>query len=96
MGTTDSIDLSFVIPLYRSEDCAERLIQELSSLKDLSYEVIMVNDGSPDGTREKILAAITKHGGPFTYLEHNRNYGEHNARDDRLPAYPRQICGEHG
>ena len=48
-----SIDLSIVIPLYRSEgtitDVVEELHRELAKLSISGYEIILVNDASPDG-----------------------------------------------
>jgi len=47
------IDLSVVIPLYRSEDTitdvVEELHIELAKLNISGYEIILVNDASPDG-----------------------------------------------
>jgi glycosyltransferase involved in cell wall biosynthesis len=56
------------------------VVAELSALKpEGGLEIILVNDGSPDNSGEvcrSLLAAATV---PIVYIEHARNYGEHNA-----------------
>jgi len=51
--------LSFVIPCYNSEKTIEAVTEELADvmrtmMSDYTYEIIMVNDGSKDGTFDKI------------------------------------------
>jgi len=51
------INISVVIPVYRSEDCLDELVKRLNDvLSDLdkTYEIILVNDCSPDGSWKKI------------------------------------------
>lgn len=72
--------LSFVIPLYRSAETIGAVVRAIEELKiEGGHEIVLVNDGSPDGTaavcRELVKAARV----PITYVEHARNYGEHNA-----------------
>jgi glycosyltransferase involved in cell wall biosynthesis len=70
--------ISVVIPLHNEEKnlplLAEKLETVLGDLKQ-DYEVILVNDGSTDGTREKIkaLAAGNRH---FKGLHFRRNFGQ--------------------
>ena len=58
--------LSVVIPVFNEEDCLEechaRLRHTLTAAK-ISYELIFVNDGSADGSREllKRLRAADSH-----------------------------------
>ena len=46
--------LSFVIPCYRSEHTIGAVVQELtdtlSTRPEYEYEIVLVNDGSPDNT----------------------------------------------
>ena len=72
--------LSFVIPLYNSAATIAALVRNIESLTvEGGHEIVLVNDGSSDGTanvcRELIGAARV----PITYVEHARNFGEHNA-----------------
>ena len=46
--------LSVVIPCYKSESMIRTVVQEtvcaLGKRPEYTYEIILVNDGSPDGT----------------------------------------------
>jgi glycosyltransferase involved in cell wall biosynthesis len=72
--------LTIVIPVYRGASTIGQVVAELSALKpEGGLEIILVNDGSPDNSGEvcrSLLAAATV---PIVYIEHARNYGEHNA-----------------
>lgn len=73
--------VSVVIPVYRSEDTLELLTRQLLQvLPEVAeqYEIIFVNDGSPDRSWE----VITRMCGQYPCLrgiELRRNYGQHNA-----------------
>jgi dolichol-phosphate mannosyltransferase len=71
--------LSVVSPVYHAEDCLEefasRLGAALSGLTD-SYEVILVDDGSLDGSWERI-AKISRERPGFRGLRLSRNFGQH-------------------
>jgi glycosyltransferase involved in cell wall biosynthesis len=74
------IGLSIVVPVYRGAATVGRLVEELSRLQPADgLEVILVNDGSPDDSGEVCRALIPEATVPLTYIEHARNYGEHNA-----------------
>ena len=72
--------LTIVIPVYRGAGTIGQVVAELSALRPAGgLEIILVNDGSPDNSGEvcrSLLAAATV---PIVYIEHARNYGEHNA-----------------
>ena len=42
-------------------------------------EIVLVNDGSPDGTADVCRELVKNARVPITYVEHARNFGEHNA-----------------
>lgn len=73
--------LSFVIPLFNSAETIESLVHDIEALSvDGGHEVVLVNDGSSDRTADvcqKLVAAAARV--PITYVEHARNFGEHNA-----------------
>ena len=52
------MDISFVIPCYRSEKNLPAVVQDIQkAMKQRpmwSYEIILVNDSSPDGTFEVV------------------------------------------
>jgi undecaprenyl-phosphate 4-deoxy-4-formamido-L-arabinose transferase len=83
-----SIALSFVIPLYRSAETIGAVVREIAALPvEGGHEIVLVNDGSPDRTAEicralmRELAADSTAAArvPVTFIEHARNFGEHNA-----------------
>jgi undecaprenyl-phosphate 4-deoxy-4-formamido-L-arabinose transferase len=72
--------LSFVIPLYRSAETIGAVVREIEGLSvDGGHEIILVNDGSGDMTGEVCRALVKEAKGPITFVEHARNFGEHNA-----------------
>ncbi len=72
---------SVVVPVYRGEKTLdpllERLAQVLPKLFD-SYEVILVNDGSPDHSWD-VIQQITRKYEFARGIRLMRNYGQHNA-----------------
>jgi glycosyltransferase involved in cell wall biosynthesis len=75
------MNCSVVIPVYRSEETLDpligRLAQVLPKVAD-SYEVVLVNDGSPDNS----WAAIERLADQYEWVRGinlMRNYGQHNA-----------------
>ena len=51
--------LSIVIPVYNEVDSISRLYQEIiQSVKINEYEIIFIDDGSTDGSSEKIQRLI--------------------------------------
>lgn len=72
--------LTFVIPLYNSAPTITRLVQEIEGLAvDGGHELVLVNDGSSDNTAEVCRQLVAAARIPITYVEHARNFGEHNA-----------------
>jgi glycosyltransferase involved in cell wall biosynthesis len=79
---TDSTPLiSVVSPVYLGEDTVgalvERVTAELHKITD-SYEIILVEDGSPDGSWEQI-AKICKLDPHVRGIKLSRNFGQHQA-----------------
>jgi glycosyltransferase involved in cell wall biosynthesis len=73
-------ELSFVIPLYNSADTIETVLQEIDRIEvQGGKEVVLVNDGSRDGTTEVVAKMAARMQTPVRLVEHSRNYGEHNA-----------------
>jgi glycosyltransferase involved in cell wall biosynthesis len=74
------IGLSIVVPVYRGASTIGKLVAELSRLTLAGgLEIILVNDGSPDNSGEVCQALVNSATVPLTYIEHARNFGEHNA-----------------
>ncbi|GFP26234.1 hypothetical protein HKBW3S25_01725, partial [Candidatus Hakubella thermalkaliphila] len=66
--------LSIVIPVYNERDTIEEILDQVRrmELPDMEKEIIVVDDGSTDGTRE-ILKRQEKDG--LQVLYHPRNRG---------------------
>jgi undecaprenyl-phosphate 4-deoxy-4-formamido-L-arabinose transferase len=74
------VGLSVVIPVYRGAATIGRLVDELSQLRATGgLEIVLVNDGSPDNSGEVCQELVRRSTVPLTYIEHARNFGEHNA-----------------
>jgi dolichol-phosphate mannosyltransferase len=56
-GRPEALDLSLVLPTYNEAPhigpAVEQLIAELGAIPELTYEIIIVDDASPDGTFQK-------------------------------------------
>lgn len=73
--------VTVVIPVYNSEQGLEPLLDRLMPvLVELAgrSEVILVNDGSRDGSWQRITALSQVHGS-LRGIQLSRNYGQHNA-----------------
>lgn len=74
------MSLSIVIPVYRGANTIGQVVAELSALRpEGGLEIILVNDGSPDNSGAVCQSLLAGASVPITYVEHARNYGEHNA-----------------
>jgi undecaprenyl-phosphate 4-deoxy-4-formamido-L-arabinose transferase len=77
---THPVGLSIVIPVYRGASTIGRLVEALSQLRPAGgLEIILVNDGSPDDSGDVCRRLAETATVPLTYIEHARNFGEHNA-----------------
>ncbi|WP_270938091.1 glycosyltransferase family 2 protein [Falsiroseomonas oryzae] len=76
----EAVGLSIVVPVYRGAATVGALVAALSALEPVGgLEIILVNDGSPDNSGEVCRALQKTATVPLTYIEHARNFGEHNA-----------------
>lgn len=73
--------LSFVIPCYRSQDTVtnvvERVIATVEQDKRYDYEIICINDCSPDNTLS-VLRELAKNK-RIKVIDFSRNFGQHSA-----------------
>lgn len=71
------IELSLVIPVMNEEDNVKPLLEAVrSALKDFNYEIILVDDGSIDNTRKRILENADER---TVLVELRKNYGQSTA-----------------
>ena len=72
--------LSFVVPLYNSVATIAGLVHEIEQLAiEGGHEIVLVDDGSADGTVALCRDLVRTTKVPLTLVEHSRNFGEHNA-----------------
>lgn len=74
--------LSFVIPCYRSENTIKLVVDEIIQMVNMSekydYEIVLVNDNSPDNVWEKIKE-LSKENEKIKGVSLARNFGQHAA-----------------
>ncbi len=76
------MDLSVVIPVYRSSATLRPLIARLCAILDrlkMSYELVLVDDASPDDSWQVLRELQAAHPDRLVAIQLMRNYGQHNA-----------------
>lgn len=85
--------ISYVIPCYKSENTLGKVIEEIcdsmSKMTEYDFEIICVNDGSPDNTWDTIKSLRSKYS-KLTGINFAKNFGQHAA----LMAGLRQSKGD--
>ena len=74
--------LSFVIPCYRSQETISTVVDEIertvAALGAYDYEIILVNDSSPDDTFS-VISALAENDRHITAVDLAKNFGQHAA-----------------
>jgi len=76
------LDLSIVVPVYNSAKTLGSLLERLTAVMQpitQNYEIILVDDGSPDDSWSVIQALQDCYGEYLVAVQLMRNYGQHNA-----------------
>ena len=76
-----NIDYSIVVPVFNSENTLEELVERVGSVfKGIRgcYELILVDDGSIDGSWQK-MKELHEKDGRTKIIRLTRNFGQHNA-----------------
>lgn len=85
--------ISYVIPCYRSANTIESVVNEIektmSSLKKFIYEIVLVNDCSPDNTFE-VIKELAENNNHIIAVDLAKNFGQHAA----LMAGFHQVSGD--
>ena len=72
--------VTFVIPCYRSEITLPKVVDEIKAtmeaLKKYDYEIVLVNDASPDNTWGAI-EQLVKTNKNITGINFAKNFGQH-------------------
>jgi glycosyltransferase involved in cell wall biosynthesis len=69
---------SLVVPVYRNADTIDALVASIDRIAEQvegHMEAIFVVDGSPDDSRERLVAALREANTPARVVEHSRNFG---------------------
>jgi polyisoprenyl-phosphate glycosyltransferase len=77
-----AIEVSVVIPVYRSQESLPLLVERLLAVLDglnRTYEVVFVEDGSPDRSWQVLCQLQERHPDRLVIVQLMRNYGQHNA-----------------
>ena len=82
MQSADKTVISFVIPCYKSEGSVGLVIEEIKEIVAMrpafDYQVVAVNDCSPDGTLA-VIRDIAEHDSKVIAVDLAKNGGRHNA-----------------
>ena len=74
--------ISFIIPCYRSENTLKGVISDIKlameKMAQYSFEVILINDSSPDGT-VGVIEELVKENDNITGIDMTKNFGQHAA-----------------
>ncbi len=70
--------LIVVIPVYNEQDCIEEVLTSwgkflIGYLKDISFKIVVINDGSKDSTPKILDECSTKY--PYLHVVHQKNGG---------------------
>jgi undecaprenyl-phosphate 4-deoxy-4-formamido-L-arabinose transferase len=75
-------DISVVVPVFNEDACLAEFIRRcLETCRGISgtHEIVIVDDGSTDGSRDQIEKAAVENPGEIVGVLLNRNYGQHSA-----------------
>ncbi len=74
--------ISFLIPCYRSGETLPGVVREIQDvmgkMEDTAYEIVLVNDCSPDDTYE-VIKKLCKENDNITGIDLAKNFGQHSA-----------------
>ncbi len=74
--------LSIVVPCYNEEETVDifyRALTDVLKTMNMDYEIIFVNDGSKDGTLDKLKKLYEKDRAHVRVIEFSRNFGKESA-----------------
>lgn len=83
-------ELSIIVPVYNVEKYLKECLESINEIRDIDYELIIVNDGSPDGSQKIIEEFCKKSKRARYYIKKNdglssaRNYGLERAKGEYI------------
>jgi len=82
------MDLSIVIPLYNEDESLPELsawIERVTTEQQMSYEIIMIDDGSTDNSWY-VIETLSKQNANIKGIKFQRNYGKSAALNEGFKA----------
>ena len=77
---SDPVHLSFVIPVYNGAESIARVVAQIVELyRDLTIEIVLVNDGSRDDSEAVCRKLVREYPRIVHFVHLARNFGEHSA-----------------
>jgi glycosyltransferase involved in cell wall biosynthesis len=88
------VKLSVLVPVYNEEATVEALLERvLAAEAPVEKEIIVVDDGSTDGTGERLKEFLSTHGSaPVRLIRHQRNRGKGAAVRTALAAATGELA----
>ena len=86
--------LSIIIPVYNEDKTIFSVLEkiyEVELINGIKKEIIIINDGSTDGTEQRIKEFINAHQDSIHYLSHEKNQGKGRAIQTAIG----QVTGEY-
>lgn len=78
--SADNLQLSVVVPVFNGASTIAAVVEETLRLSEIfSLEIILVDDGSVDGSAEVCTRLVRQYCGVIRFVQLARNYGEHSA-----------------
>ena len=70
------MNLNIIIPVYNEKNTIEIVVDKVLQYKELSSKMIIVDDGSTDGTQDILYNLKIKHPDRIKILNHEKNLGK--------------------
>ena len=70
------MNLNIIIPVYNEKNTIEIIVDKVLQYKELSSKMIIVDDGSTDGTQDILNNLKIKHPDRIKILNHEKNLGK--------------------
>ena len=93
----DALKVSVLVPVYNERFLVAASLRRVLAVRDPSIselEVIVVDDGSTDGTRE-VLRGLAREHPAIRYIEHERNLGKGAALRTAIAHATGDVCVPH-